>query len=248
MDRQTFSGRDGLSYSGPKIETQHIGDSLGLDEFPEELRIPDEPPQASGRDIAGVKVAAANSASRTGPDDLQVLRVSADGGDYRPGDWLEPKDGGNQRMMIVSAGQSGSVAASNRPPRFRSLIGADAAAPAPQFYAQSGGIAGDFKFSVGLAPHTRSGTGMNPAVQPGAVVPAATEAQFLRLIVVWMQNGHDIPTRGARCFSAAKSAEGPVQNCQMECVLNERANLQRRVRACEREGVRERTWTGTTTG
>ena len=211
------------------------GENIDLDEFPDELRLPDEPPQASGKDVAGVEVAAANSAPGIGPDDLQVLLASADGGDYRPGDWLEPKDGGNQRMMIVSAGQSGSVAASNRSLRFRSLNGPAPAAPAPQYFALSGGIAGNIKSNVGSAPYTLSGTGMNPTVQPGAAVSAATDAGILSLIVVCMQKGHDIPTRGARFFSATKSAEGPVQTCQKECVLNESTNIQRCVWACEQE-------------
>ena len=191
---------------------------------------------ASGKDVAGVEVAAANSVPAIGPDDLQVLLVSADGGDYRPGDWLEPKDGGNQRMMIVSAGQSGSVAASNRPLRFHSLNGPAPAAPVPQYYTQRGGILGNLKTSVGLGPYTLSGTGLSPAVRPGAVVPASTEAELLPLIVVCMQKDHDIPTRGARYFSAAKSADGPIQSCQKKCLLYESANIQRCVWACEQEG------------
>ena len=138
-------------------------------------------------------------------------------------------------MMIVSAGQSGSVAASNRSLRFRSLNGPAPAAPAPRYYAHIGGISGNIKSSVGSAPYTLSETGMNPTVQPGAAVSAATEAGFLPLIVVCMQKGHDIPTRGARFFSATKSAEGPVQTCQKECVLNESTNIQRCVWACQQE-------------
>lgn len=45
-------------------------------------------------------------------DDLQTLLVSASGAEFEPGDWLEPKDGGNQRMMIVSAGEASAASAS----------------------------------------------------------------------------------------------------------------------------------------
>ena len=114
------------------------GDGIDLDEFPEELLLPDEPPQASGEDVSGVEVAAAITASRIGPDDQQVLLVSAAGGNYQPGDWLEPKDGGNQRMMIVSAGPPTSVAASVLAPRSYSSNGMALAASAPQFYARGG--------------------------------------------------------------------------------------------------------------
>ena len=111
------------------------GGGIDLDEFPEELLLPDEPPQASGEDVSGVEVATAITASRIGPDDQQVLLVSAAGGNYQPGDWLEPKDGGNQRMMIVSAGPPTSVAVSVLAPRSYSSNGMALAASSPQFYA-----------------------------------------------------------------------------------------------------------------
>ena len=87
------------------------GDGISVDEFPEELLLPDDPPQASGEDVSGVEVAAAITTTRIGGDDLQTMLVSASGADHQPGDWLEPKDGSNQRMIIVSAGQGTAVAA-----------------------------------------------------------------------------------------------------------------------------------------
>ena len=82
------------------------GAGIDLDEFPNELTLPDNPPQASGEDLSGVEVAAAITAPQIGANDVQTFLVSNAGVAYSPGDWLEPKDGGNQRMMIVGAGPS----------------------------------------------------------------------------------------------------------------------------------------------
>ena len=79
-------------------------DASNLDEFPEELLLPDDPPQASGEDISGVEVAPAFTNRRIGPDEVQTFLVSSAGAGYQPGDWLEPKDGSNQRMMVVGTG------------------------------------------------------------------------------------------------------------------------------------------------
>ncbi len=88
------------------------GDNLNLlDEFPDELLPPDEPPQAAGEDLAGVEVAAAVTNYRIGADDVQTFLVSSTDATYQPGDWLEPKDGSYQRMMIVGSGQAGAAAA-----------------------------------------------------------------------------------------------------------------------------------------
>ena len=208
------------------------GGGIDLDEFPEELLLPDEPPQASGEDVSGVEVAAAITASRIGPDDQQVLLVSAAGGNYQPGDWLEPKDGGNQRMMIVSAGPPTSVAASVLAPRSYSSNGMALAASAPQFYARGGSVAADFKTQADLAPYMISGFNAAGTVQPGTVVSAASDGGFVQLNVVCMQFEHDIPTRGARYFSVANAAEGPVETCQKQCVLDESANIQSCVWQC----------------
>ena len=83
-----------------------LGDGININEFPDELLLPDDPPQASGEDRSGIEVAAAVSTSRIGPYDLQPFLVNNPGSQpisYSPGDWLEPKDGSNQRMMIVAA-------------------------------------------------------------------------------------------------------------------------------------------------
>ena len=209
------------------------GDGIDLDEFPEELLLPDEPPQASGEDVSGVEVAAAITASRIGPNDQQVLLASAAGGNYQPGDWLEPKDGGNQRMMIVSAGPPTSVAASVLAPRSYSSNGMALAASAPQFYAGGGSVVADFKTQVDLAPYMISGLNAAGTVQSSAVVSAATDGGFVQLNVVCMQFEHDIPTRGTRYFSVSNAAEGPVETCQKQCVLNESANIQSCVWQCE---------------
>ena len=209
------------------------GGGIDLDEFPEELLLPDEPPQASGEDVSGVEVAVAITASRIGPDDQQVLLVSAAGGNYQPGDWLEPKDGGNQRMMIVSAGPPTSVAASVLAPRPYSSNGMALAAAPPQFYARGGSVAADLKTQADLAPYMIFGLNAAGTVQPGTVVSAATDGGFVQLNVVCMQSEHDIPTRGTRYFSVSNAAEGPVQTCQKQCVLNESANIQSCVWQCE---------------
>ena len=82
------------------------GDAININEFPDELLLPDDPPQASGEDRSGIEIAAAVSTSRIGPYDLQPFLLNNTGTQpisYSPGDWLEPKDGSNQRMMIVAA-------------------------------------------------------------------------------------------------------------------------------------------------
>ena len=80
---------------------------LDLDDFPEELFLPDEDPQAAGADMSGTEVAAAVTPGQITGDDVQPFLASSTA-DYEPGDWLEPKDGGDQRMMVV--GGSGSPA------------------------------------------------------------------------------------------------------------------------------------------
>ena len=88
------------------------GDNLSS--FPPELLPPGSPPQASGNDLFGVDAATGFTSLSIGGDSLQTILVQ-DGGiqdiAYQPGDWLEPKDGGNQRMMIVGAGQTGAPVA-----------------------------------------------------------------------------------------------------------------------------------------
>ena len=213
------------------------GDEVNLAEFPEELLLPDDPPQASGEDVSGVEVAAAVSTERIGSDDVQVFLVSASGADYRPGDWLEPKDGSNQRMMIVGAGQA---AAGVSP---RSLHAG---------YSQSDQSGGPGELSksslLTLAPlETSTGFKMSELSSeaslesyasggPSLAEPARVSSggsEIVPLSVVCMQIEQDIPTRGARYFSQPKPAEGPVQTCQRNCVLSQSRNIQNCVWRCE---------------
>ena len=300
----TFTS-DGAAYSVltisedghlPSVEesfVDFVGDGIDLGTFPDELLLPDQPPQESGEDLAGVEVAAAITTPQIGSDDLQTLLVSAEGGDYKPGDWLEPKDGGDQRMMIVSAGASASVAVSDYAPQFYQLgedVTADSktivdfppymipdineagavqssavisatnemelrqptsiaaldhapqlhlsfekamSALGPQFYQPGGDVTAGFKTNVDLLPYTISGIKGIGALQSNAVVPMTIETDFIQLTVVCMQIERDIPLRGGRYFSVAKEAEGPVQTCQKECVLNESTNIQGCVWGCE---------------
>ena len=74
--------------------------------LPTELVPPRSPPQAAGKDYSGVGVAAPTTTRTITGDSLQSLLVrNADVQTvaYRSGDWLEPKDGSNQRMMVVGA-------------------------------------------------------------------------------------------------------------------------------------------------
>ena len=195
------------------------GDGISVDEFPEELLLPDEPPQASGEDVSGVEVATAITASRIGPDDQQVLLVSAAGGNYQPGDWLEPKDGGNQRVMIVGAGQVSAARRGEPSP----------AAPA-QFHPQI------LKSQATVSAHSSPNFAEAVALlgrKAGSPVYSNSNSAITRLSVVCMQIGHDIPTRGARYFSVPKTAQNDVQGCQRNCVLEETKNIQLCVWKCE---------------
>ena len=195
------------------------GDGISVDEFPEELLLPDEPPQASGEDVSGVEVATAITASSIEPDDQQVLLVSAAGGNYQPGDWLEPKDGGNQRMMIVGAGQVSAARRGEPSP----------AAPA-QFHPQI------LKSQATVSAHSSPNFAEAVALlgrKAGSPVYSNSNSAITRLSVVCMQMVHDIPTRGARYFSVPKTAQNDVQGCQRNCVLEETKNIQLCVWKCE---------------
>ena len=192
------------------------GDIPNLDEFPEELLLPDDPPQASAEDVSGVEVAAAVSNHNIGSDDLQTFLVSSAGAGFQPGDWLEPKDGSNQRMMVVGTGAAKPVASSD---------------PASSRLHQR-----ILKMQSAISPHS------SPAIS-SALVPRAkrvsqsaywtSSSTFTQLSVVCMQGDRDIPTRGARYFSQPKTAQGAVQLCQQDCVLNETDNIQGCVWECE---------------
>ena len=89
------------------------GNSINLNEFPDEVLPPLAPPQASGADVSGVEIAAAVSAPEVSGSDVQTFLISDQGvqsAAYQPGDWLEPKDGSNQGMVIVGVSQGASAA------------------------------------------------------------------------------------------------------------------------------------------
>ena len=192
------------------------GDGISLDALPEELQLPDEAPQAAGEDLAGVEAAVAVSATSIEMDDLQTMLLTV-AADYEPGDWLEPKDGGNQRMMIVGAGQATSAAALS--------------------YGVRGPVVSRIRKGLGNASSALSR--FNPVVDLRASVVdpqsvAATASSGLtQVTVVCMQFDFDVPTRGARYFSQAKVADGSVQLCQKDCVLAGGDNIQGCVWACE---------------
>ena len=86
--------------------------SSSADSFPDELTLPDEAPQASGQDITEVQIAPVTTPAGIGENDIQTFLVNNVGSQpasYSPGDWLEPKDGGNQRMMVVAASQAATA-------------------------------------------------------------------------------------------------------------------------------------------
>ena len=214
------------------------GNSIDLSEFPEEIRLPLAPPQATGQDRSGVEVAAAISAPEIGGGDVQTFLISDDGeqpASYQPGDWLEPKDGSNQRMLIVGVSQGTSAAptASRQPvqamtlryyPAFPSLEVAEPAVfhDMPTFQLMR------------FAPLTTS-VFYSPLVV-SASYALASEPTITQLQVVCMQQDSEtyrIPTRGDRYFSVPKAAEGPVQLCQRDCALNETTNVQQCVWDCE---------------
>ena len=200
----------------------YTGDGINVDEFPEELLLPDKPPQASGEDRSGVEVAAAVSTRRIGPKDVQTFLVNNPGlqpAAYNPGDWLEPKDGGYQRMMIVGASQ---VAAANNTDPLPVVI--------PQLRPQA------TKVQTSNSPHASPRFGAAVALlgrNAGPTVLSNSNSAITQLSVVCMQMDHDIPTRGARFFSRPKTAEDAVQRCQKDCVLDEQENLQWCVWNCE---------------
>ena len=195
------------------------GDGISVDEFPEELLLPDDPPQASGEDVSGVEMAAAITTTRIGRDDVQTFLVSNSGAAYQPGDWLEPKDGSNQRMMIVGASQVSAVASTAlspvaSPQSDRQLLKRQTAVSSH----------GSPLFAAAMAPFG------GRASRAAALTSRSTITQ---VSVVCMQIDQDIPTRGARYFSQPKTAQDPVQLCQQKCVLDGMDNIQGCVWSCE---------------
>ena len=213
------------------------GDEVNLAEFPEELLLPDDPPQASGEDVSGVEVAAAVSTERIGSDDVQVFLVSASGADYRPGDWLEPKDGSNQRMMIVGADQAaGAASPSSRHIAFARSdqpgVPGESSKSSLSTLALSGTSTGSKTSELSSEASVESyASGGLSLAEPVRV--SSSGSGIVPLSVVCMQVEQDIPTRGARYFSQPKTAQGPVQTCQRNCVLSQSRNIQNCVWRCE---------------
>ena len=213
------------------------GDEVNLAEFPEELLLPDDPPQASGEDVSGVEVAAAVSTERIGSDDVQVFLVSASSADYRPGDWLEPKDGSNQRMMIVGADQAaGAASPSSRHTAFARSdqpgVPGESSKSSLSTLALSGTSTGSKTSELSSEASVESyASGGLSLAEPVRV--SSSGSGIVPLSVVCMQVEGDIPKRGARYFSQPKAAQGPVQTCQRNCVLNQSRNIQNCVWGCE---------------
>ena len=213
------------------------GDSINLDEFPDELMPPSSPPQASGEDLSGVEIAAAITTQQISGADIQTFLISDQGlrqASYSPGDWLEPKDGSNQQMMIVGAGQVASVLDQIHPSSWYQNVAyepqrASAPTPAASLVLRFDNQAAALGFATLMSHPTWYPYGVS------ASYSLLDEPTITQLQVVCMQKGHSIPTRGARYFSSPKTAEGPVQMCQRDCALNETDNIQECVWKCEGE-------------
>lgn len=187
--------------------------SSSTETFPNELTLPDEAPQASGVDITGVQIAPVTTPAGIGQNDIQTFLVNnaaSQPASYSPGDWLEPKDGGNQRMMVVAASQAATPgpAAQPRPSKLRE----------PAMAARFGSLA---ELRSNQLP------GVFPPRQQ-SINPALTQVS-----VVCMQRERDVPPRGARYFSQPKRAEGDVQLCQKNCATEGGDAIQRCVWECE---------------
>lgn len=188
--------------------------SISFNEFPNEILAPDDEPQAPGRDRPGIQVAAALTSTSIRGDDLQTFLANTVNASYSPGDWLEPKDGSNQRMMVVGVGQP---AAFSRPV---------AAPPVPSSIGFAAAVQHAFPRLHSTATHQSSRSAL-------LRTQAAPAPQLTRLLVVCMQRDRDIPVRGSRYFSQPKAAETPVQICQRNCVLHQNSNIQQCVWRCE---------------
>ena len=211
------------------------GDGIILDEFPEELVLPDDPPQAPGVDLSGVEVAAGVTVPTIAGSDVQTLLIRDQGlkpGSYRPGDWLEPKDGSNQRMMIVGAGQVLEAAyEAPSPVEYITVASESGLAEAPIVAAPLVLRNQTETVPLGFVPSTLD-TIWNP-YGIGSYLSQSSQAPIFQLSVICMQSSADIPIRGARYFSEPKTADGRIQTCQRNCVLSETANIQECVWNCE---------------
>ena len=213
-------GERPVTLSGGTIDLK--GGSINLDEFPAETVLPDNPPQASGSDRSGVEIAPAIGARRIGGDDVQTFLVNNTGLQavaYSPGDWLEPKDGSHQRMMIVGVTPVAAAAS-----------------------ASPGATENTLPVAVGGRTVSEIPVSWTFDTLERSCIPRrfhASAGSLTWLDVVCMQRlAPEIPTRGARYFSEPKPAEGPVQRCQRDCALNETENVQQCVWACETGAAR----------
>ena len=197
------------------------GDSITLEGIPDELTLPRAPPQAAGQDISGVEIAAAISASVIGGSDVQTFLMSDQGvqpAAYQPGDWLEPKDGSVQRMMIVGASQAAAV----------SPVASQQQVPATVLHGSSVSPLSQIASTARSALYDPFAASTRQAV--------TSEPAIMQLLVVCMQKGQAIPIRGSRYFSQPKQAQGPIQTCQRNCALNETSDIQECVWKCEEMG------------
>ena len=211
------------------------GDSINLDEFPDEVLPPTSPPQASGEDRTDVEVAAAITARRISGADVQTFLISDQGvqsAAYQPGDWLEPKDGRNQRMMIVGVSQGTATASPASREQMLAMASHDFSIPQSAAAAEPAVFHGRPTFRPVRLASFRPSVLYNP-LGAAASHAAASEPTITQLSVVCMQQGYGIPTRGARYFSQPKAAEGLIQTCQRDCVLNETSNIQDCAWKCE---------------
>ena len=187
--------------------------SSSTDSFPNELTLPDEAPQASGQDITEVQIAPVTTPAGIGQNDIQTFLVNNVGSQpasYSAGDWLEPKDGGNQRMMVVASSQAATAGPASQ--ALHSKL------REPAMPAAWGSLAEprSYQLPASLPPRQQS---MNPALT--------------QISVVCMQRERDVPPRGARYFSQPKTAEGDVQTCQKNCATAGGDAIQRCVWDCE---------------
>ncbi len=228
----TFTGDDTLTFTATRLRDgappitlsrgtiDLRGGAVNLNEFPEETVLPANSPQASGADRSGMEIAAAIGVESIGGDDIQTFLVSSSAlqaAAFQPGDWLEPKDGGHQRMMIVGAASATRASPSQRSESSRLL---------PEI--NKDGVMFAVPISWTVDPQSAS------CVPQGF---QATDNVITQLSVVCMQIDRGIPTRGARFFSEPKAAEGPVQLCQRNCVLNSTSDIQECVWRCERNST-----------
>ena len=142
---------------------------------------------------------------------------------------LEPKDGSAQRMMIVDMTQVSTTEFSPSTlaqPHHVDRRGIGAQTPRTTIMAYLRGASEDQTQTTEL-PGLYTGHGLQ--IQSGATATITT------LLVVCMQRDREIPIRGARYFSQPKPAEGPVQTCQRNCVLNYREFIQQCVWQCEND-------------